>query len=106
MRNVIIIILGLFSGSAIGADSDFDQAKQFYSEGSYSLALKICRPEATNGNPDCQNFLGQMDQEGKGVNKNYIEAQKWFRRAAGRRGAGARGGGGRGDAEGRGGAVD
>jgi uncharacterized protein len=37
---------------------------------------------AANGNPDAENSLGQMYQDGKGVKQSYVTASKWYRKAA------------------------
>jgi TPR repeat protein len=45
-------------------------------------ALKWFRKAAAQGDADAQNALGQMYQDGEGVQKNCIEAAKWYRMAA------------------------
>jgi hypothetical protein len=45
-------------------------------------ALKWYRKSAANGNPDSQNDLGRMYEDGEGVKQNYVLAAKWYRKAA------------------------
>src|SRR5215467_6097985 len=45
-------------------------------------ALKWTRRAAKRGDPDAQNGLGQMYENGEGVPQNYAQAAKWYRKAA------------------------
>jgi TPR repeat protein len=45
-------------------------------------ALKWYRRAAAQGDPDAQNSLGQMYQDGEGIQQNYTLAAEWHRRAA------------------------
>jgi hypothetical protein len=36
----------------------------------------------SKGNPDAQNSLGQMYEDGEGVEQSYVLAAKWYRKAA------------------------
>lgn len=38
--------------------------------------------KASNGDPDAQNLLGYRYQKGQGIEQNYAEALKWYRKAA------------------------
>ena len=48
----------------------------------FHKALKWFRKAAAQGDPDAQNSLGQMYQDGEGVQQNCTEAAKWYRMAA------------------------
>jgi hypothetical protein len=37
---------------------------------------------ASKGNPDAQNELGRMYEDGEGVKQSYVLAAKWYRKAA------------------------
>jgi len=44
--------------------------------------MKWLQRAAKHGNPDAQNNLGQMYEDGEGVPKNYVLAAQWYRKAA------------------------
>jgi TPR repeat protein len=50
----------------------------YYNSENYSEALKA----AEKGDAEAQNNLGWMYNDGKGVAKDKVEAEKWFRKAA------------------------
>jgi len=50
--------------------------------GDYATALQLLRPLAFQGNANAQDFLGTMYAAGLGVPKDYVEAAKWWRKAA------------------------
>jgi len=54
----------------------------WFGKANFSEALKWFRRSAQQGNPDAQNSLGQMYEDGEGVIQNYSLAAKWYRRAA------------------------
>jgi uncharacterized protein len=51
-------------------------------EGPIFRALKWFRRAAAHGNPDAQNSLGQMYENGEGVQPDYVQAAHWYRKAA------------------------
>jgi TPR repeat protein len=53
-------------------------ADNAYDKGNYSVALKILRPLAAEGNPIAETRLGQMYFSGDGVAKDFSEAAKWL----------------------------
>jgi len=44
--------------------------------------MAICLPLAEEGNAKAQAIVGKMYQDGRGVEQNPEEADKWYRRAA------------------------
>src|SRR5215469_11216909 len=58
------------------------EAAEAFSKGDYAAALRACRSAADAGDASCQNFLGLLYAEGKGVKADPTEAARWFRLAA------------------------
>jgi hypothetical protein len=54
----------------------------WFGKTNFPEALKWFRKSAEQGNPDAQNELGRMYEEGEGVTQNYALAAKWYRMAA------------------------
>ena len=54
----------------------------WFGKPNFHEALKWFRKAAAQGDPDAQNSLGQMFQDGEGVRQSCIEAAKWYRMAA------------------------
>lgn len=69
--------LFILSGHVI-ADSLSD-AQLAYFSGDYAKAEKLFRPLAEQGNSSAQRALGLMYGLGQGVEKDYVEAEKWSR---------------------------
>jgi len=57
-------------------------AQKYYDEGKYLEAAKQLRPLADGGNAEAQYMAGLLFLEGKGVNKNKAQAEKYLRLAA------------------------
>ncbi len=60
--------------------SILEQANKAYDDGSYQKAMQLLL--RIPDNPKAQNLIGIMYHEGHGVTKNYMEATKWYRKAA------------------------
>ncbi len=58
------------------------EAAEAFSRGDYPAASRACRAAAESGDPSCQNFMGLLYTEGKGVKADPAEAARWFRLAA------------------------
>jgi len=58
------------------------EAAEAFTKGDYAGALRACRTAADSGDEGCQNFLGLLYAEGKGVKADPAEAVRWFRLAA------------------------
>ena len=75
-----ILIIFLFATLALA--SEFSKGTELYNKGEFKSALDIWLPLAENGNTDAQHNIGQMYRNGKGVERDYTEAFKWFHMAA------------------------
>lgn len=53
-----------------------------YDRASYAAALKIWLPKAKGGNPEAQNYVGEIYEKGLGVQPDYLLASKWYQKAA------------------------
>lgn len=69
-------------GGAEPATADEKDALDAYERGDFFDVLSACRPKAEAGNPTCQNLMGTLYMEGKGVKADPTEAVRWFWRAA------------------------
>ncbi len=54
----------------------------WFGKPNFHEALKWFRKAAAQSDPDAQNALGQMFQDGEGVRQSCTEAAKWYRMAA------------------------
>ena len=70
--------LGLMHDEGVGIVS-YDKAE---AEKWWRLAVAGFRPKAEAGDADAQYKLGDMYESGYGVVLDYVEAEKWYRRAA------------------------
>lgn len=82
-RTVLAFLLAAFiSWPAAAAPAALLEAAEAYKKGDYAGVLAACKPAAEAGDASCQNFLGILYAEGKGVKADPAEAARWFRRAA------------------------
>ena len=82
MRRIIFAVF-LVVGCATGAAADsYEDAVAALGRRDFTLAVRLFRPLAEQGNPRAQISLGRMYQGGHGVPQDYQEALKWFRKAA------------------------
>ena len=58
----------------------YEQA--WFGKTDFQAALKWYRKAGAQGDADAQNNLGQMYEDGEGVQQNYALAAKWYRKAA------------------------
>ena len=79
--NVVCLLLLLFAGIA---RADFNDGVVSYIAGDYETAYNtmISIAKTDESNALAQYYLGMMCLKGQGVEKNYEEAGKWFRKAA------------------------
>jgi TPR repeat protein/transglutaminase-like putative cysteine protease len=63
-------------------DDGFDEGVNAFLGKSYKLAMTRLRPFAENGNARAQGYLGTMFETGRGVERDYREAVRWFLMAA------------------------
>jgi uncharacterized protein len=77
---VLFVLLTLLPpGTAVAG---VREAAEAFTHGDYASALRACRAAAEAGDPSCQNFMGLLYAEGKGVKTDPAEAARWFRLAA------------------------
>ena len=76
---VAIGFLALFSAATAGP---FEDGEAAYQRGDYAAAVQILRPLAEQGNARAQNNLGVMYGDGQGVSQDYVEARRWYLKAA------------------------
>ena len=55
-----------------------------YARHDYDAAVSNWRPLAADGDTEAQFYLGTMYEEGRGVDRDEIEAYEWYLRAASR----------------------
>lgn len=78
--NLVCVCWVALAGNAI-ADS-LSNAQNAYAVGNYSIAERLFRPLAEQGNASAQHAIGKMYYLGQGVHQDYAEAMKWSRLAA------------------------
>ena len=64
------------------AAQDFNKGLEAYNAQDYQTVLREWRPLADRGESDVQFNLGVMYYSGRGVHRDYGEAEKWWRLAA------------------------
>ena len=72
----------LMFGLAAPAWAGFDEGMAAHKRGDYETALREWRPLAEQGNAKAQSALGIMYYEGRGVPQDYVQAVRWYRKAA------------------------
>jgi TPR repeat protein len=93
MKKLIVMMMVFMSGQictqsehiAAAAELDFPICyRELYQKAIAGdrAAFSELRQQAEDGNPKAQNNLALMYLYGKGVNQNYPEAMKWYRKAA------------------------
>lgn len=53
-----------------------------YDRADYRSALKVWLPQAEEGNPEAQNYVGEIFEKGLGQEPDYVSAITWYKRAA------------------------
>lgn len=53
-----------------------------YDRADYRSALKVWLPQAENGDPEAQNYVGEIFEKGLGQEPDYESARQWYERAA------------------------
>ena len=53
-----------------------------YDRADYRTALKVWLPQAESGDPEAQNYVGQIYEKGLGQEKDYQTAAHWYKKAA------------------------
>lgn len=82
MKKLFLLIFA-FSFSVQVAYADFNSGVVAYLTGDYDTAYNTMMSLAdTSNDPMAQYWVGVMHMKGQGVEQDYEEAGKWFRRAA------------------------
>jgi TPR repeat protein len=77
--------IGLTPKSPAGVwegDTRFDEGVKAYAAKQYNLAMTRLKPLAERGDARAQSYLGNMYESGRGVERDYGEALRWFLMAA------------------------
>lgn len=78
----LTMVLYILSICGIAHAQSMYMAKKYYEEGKYLEAAKQLRPLADGGNAEAQYLAAKLFLEGKGVNKNKAQAEKYYRMSA------------------------
>lgn len=62
--------------------TDFAIGSAAYDAGDYAKARRHLLPLAEQGNVKAQYALGRLYEKGRGVDRDFVEALKWYRKAA------------------------
>jgi len=73
--------LMLLSTELLAADQS-KQCQQLYDQAEYARALMACQQDANNGHAPSQTLLGEMYDQGLGVEKNPEMVERWWTVAA------------------------
>lgn len=65
-----------------GAQASIGEALDAYHRSDFASALATCKSAAEHGDASCQNLIGILYSEGRGVQRSEPEAARWFRKAA------------------------
>ena len=63
-------------------NTEFDEGERAFMAKEYKLAMTQLKPIAQNGNVRAQSYVGSMYETGRGVERDYGEAMRWFLMAA------------------------
>ena len=53
-----------------------------YDRANYATALKVWMPQAQQGDPEAQTYVGEIFEKGLGIAPDYVAAAKWYQKAA------------------------
>ncbi|HLW78481.1 MAG TPA: tetratricopeptide repeat protein, partial [Terriglobia bacterium] len=79
---IVLGALAVLVVSAVAARADFKDGKRAYDQGDYSTALQELRPLAEQGNAEAQVLVALMYHQGRGVPRDFVQAEKWYKAAA------------------------
>ena len=86
MKRLIITVCFSLSLSTVSIgmswSGDYQKGLDAAQNGNYTAALKECRPLAEQGHSESQFVLGLLYRNGKGVEKDFSTAIKWYLLAA------------------------
>lgn len=82
VKVLLLITSFLFQTVTFSQQDRFESGLASKDRGHYATALRAWLPMAESGNPEAQNNVGYMYEEGLGVPQNYLMAMNWYRQAA------------------------
>jgi len=84
MKNHILLTLTglLFVTSSVQAESDYGQCYRLLKNNDNAGAIAPCAKAANRGDLAVQVTLGNIYEQGIGIDQDYGQAAKWFRQAA------------------------
>ena len=83
MGSCIFFVSTVSFPPVVSAQQDrFESGLASKDRGHYATAMRAWLPMAEAGNPEAQNNVGYMYEEGLGVPQNYLLAMNWYRQAA------------------------
>ena len=82
MRRFLFTVILVMTCTTVAAADSYEDAVSALGRKDFTLAVRLFRPLAEQGNLQAQVSLGRMYQGGYGVPQDYQEALKWFRKAA------------------------
>ena len=71
-----------FACAAPPASAGFVEGRAAYTAKDFQLAHEEFRKAADQGHSGAEYFLGEMYRRGRGVERNRVEAVRWYRKAA------------------------
>ncbi len=78
MKNIFVLFLMLFLIFTSSCSNDFKEGAEAYERKDYKAAFEKWKPLAEEGHDDAQYKMGRLYREGHGVDKDYVEAYKWY----------------------------
>lgn len=82
MKNIFVAFIFTFFANIANAENTLEDAQIAYVNNDYKKAVEIYSELASKGNAQAQRKLGNMYENGDGVEKNFIKAIKFYRLAA------------------------
>ncbi|MGR9087132.1 MAG: tetratricopeptide repeat protein [Gammaproteobacteria bacterium] len=83
MKKWLVCLVASLSLCHVPVSADtFEDALTAFEIGDFPHAVRLLHPLAENGDSSAQYILGQLYEQGKGVNQDYKEAMRWYLNSA------------------------
>lgn len=82
MRRRVLILSVMMIGMVSPAWADLDSAERQLRAGLHDMAAREFLSEATKGNAQAMFRLGELCEQGIGVEQSLLDAKRWYGRAA------------------------
>ena len=82
MRRVFFVVFLVVACETVAAADSYEDALAAFMRKDYTVAARLFRPIAEQGNAKAQYNLGLIYDKGQGLPQDYQEALKWYRTAA------------------------